>query len=366
MKINKKKELARQILSFPYTLYNYLYHTLISVKRYSHIKTYYPEKKHKCFLRNGAYVLGDFFIGNKFIEFYKLYGFDVKGSKKKDFVSEKQFWKISSRLNGLASFERTACYAGSQLYLLRDKIEFYHFMKRHGLPVPEIYFIVNDGKYYDTNLNLLTEEMVAQFRDYFIKDANGQCASFVKKINDVNDLKQYTATLSNGLYLAQERVCQCEELNNLNDKAINTLRIVTVYNDGQPVVFSQILRVGVEASNNVDNWAAGGLAVGLNDDGTLKKYGFYKKSTKKVCGKTEIHPDSQILFDNYRISYFREACELACLAHKYFYGVHSIGWDIAVTKNGPVFIEGNDNWEISLMQCANGGLKTKFKQYFLD
>ena len=44
--------------------------------------------------------------------------------------------------------------------------------------------------------------------------------------------------------------------------------------------------------------------------------------------------------------------------------VHSIGWDIAIGANGPIFIEGNDNWEINGPQVGNGGLKKEFEEYF--
>ena len=46
--------------------------------------------------------------------------------------------------------------------------------------------------------------------------------------------------------------------------------------------------------------------------------------------------------------------------------IHSIGWDIAIGKDGPVFIEGNDNWEINGPQVGNRGLKKEFEEYFYD
>ena len=42
--------------------------------------------------------------------------------------------------------------------------------------------------------------------------------------------------------------------------------------------------------------------------------------------------------------------------HKVMFRSHSIGWDVAITENGPVIIEGNDRWEISLIQAVHGGL----------
>jgi hypothetical protein len=46
--------------------------------------------------------------------------------------------------------------------------------------------------------------------------------------------------------------------------------------------------------------------------------------------------------------------------HSFFYGIHSIGWDIAITEDGPVFIEGNDNWEIPTFQAYDRSFKKKF------
>ena len=37
--------------------------------------------------------------------------------------------------------------------------------------------------------------------------------------------------------------------------------------------------------------------------------------------------------------------------------IYSVGWDIAITENGPLFIEGNDNWELQAIQRTHGGLK---------
>jgi hypothetical protein len=44
--------------------------------------------------------------------------------------------------------------------------------------------------------------------------------------------------------------------------------------------------------------------------------------------------------------------------------VHSVGWDIAVGDDGPIFVEGNDNWEINGPQSCNGGMMKEFKEYF--
>lgn len=48
------------------------------------------------------------------------------------------------------------------------------------------------------------------------------------------------------------------------------------------------------------------------------------------------------------------------LLHKQFYELESIGWDIVITPNGPVILEGNDDWEIGGPQDTSGGLKKRW------
>ena len=96
-------------------------------------------------------------------------------------------------------------------------------------------------------------------------------------------------------------------------------------------------------------------------NGKLKKYGFYKpgKGTK-----TAFHPNSNLFFEDYLLPYWQEILNSAIKFHEKLRGLHSIGWDVAITENGPVFIEGNDNWELSLMQACNGGLNNTFEDFF--
>lgn len=76
------------------------------------------------------------------------------------------------------------------------------------------------------------------------------------------------------------------------------------------------------------------------------------------------HPDNGLVFECFEIPYFKEAVKMAKDLHSKLYRIHSMGWDIAITSNGPVFIEGNSLWEISLIQAVHGGLKKQIEKYF--
>lgn len=166
----------------------------------------------------------------------------------------------------------------------------------------------------------------------------------------------FIQSLGDVVYIVQKRLVQHQILGALHPTSVNTLRIVTIKNKkGAVKHLSTVLRIGTGGSH-VDNWAVGGLCVGVGEDGKLGQYGFYKPGFGTM---TNVHPDSGINFRDVTVPYYKEALELCMQFHSQL-KIDSIGWDVAITPDGPAIIEGNDNWEISLMQICNGPLWQKF------
>ena len=69
-----------------------------------------------------------------------------------------------------------------------------------------------------------------------------------------------------------------------------------------------------------------------------------------------------MVFEGFRIPYWNEVRELVKNVHAKLPDIRSIGWDVAITPNGPVLIEGNDNWEIGGPQDMEGGLKQRWNK----
>ena len=57
------------------------------------------------------------------------------------------------------------------------------------------------------------------------------------------------------------------------------------------------------------------------------------------------HPDTGIDLVGFEIPQWDAVVELAMMASTAFDPVGFVGWDIAVTNNGPVLIEGNTTWD---------------------
>ena len=314
-------------------------------------KSYYPELKRKNIIKR---FFDNLFWVLKYSElngFYNLYGFDVYSKRnKKNYISYYEFRVERNKKNKLDDDYNYVC-------LLRDKYLFSKYLCANDIKTVKNSAIIRNGIFYDTNFNIIENYKELFNEEKFIKKIDGECAQGVFHTSNITDYENVSSNLKKGLYVVQKKIEQHEKMSKLNAKSVNTIRIVTVRNKDNISVLCSGLRVGTNISGNVDNWAAGGLYVEIDEKGKLKKYGFAKP---KYGGKFEVHPDTKIKFEGYEIPYYNDVVNLVTRAHKTFYNIQSIGWDVAITKNGPILIEGNDNWEISLMQ-VNHGLKNEWR-----
>lgn len=347
-----------------------LYYLVLHKDLYYH-KSYFPERKQKPILKIfGEQCLQILKYGTP-NEYYFMYGFDVKTlDEQKKYLHYTPFMKRRDELN-LASLHNSTC-------ILRNKLYFGIFADAFAIPT-----VKNIALTFDDSLFLLQEKKYVSLNDFvqkgdcklFCKVIDGECGNgiFVLEIrnrqlfcnNHEISIKDLEVLLKGKKYLFQDFICQHPLMNRLYDKAINSIRLVTVRDlqTGEIVILPSILRIGANG-NIVDNTSQGGIAVGFNlYTGQLHKYGFYKP---QFGLKTDRHPNTNIIFEDFCIPYLAKAITLAKHFHSLLHDIHSIGWDIAIGKNGPIFIEGNDNWEINGPQIGNHGLKSEFKKYFFN
>ena len=309
-------------------------------------------------------------------DYYFLYGFDIEGFRDTnqyiDYLTI--FRSTRDRLNKSPN---------SPYVVLRDKLLFGVVAEGLGINTPHNIALIDKLSVFNIFENskplgfIKLDDLTRVFNniDAFCKLVDGECANgvFSLKINDgtvfldgkPSSIYELEKIVKGKRFIIQNRIEQHNLLSAIYPRSINTIRLVTVYNkiNDEIEAFSAVLRVGT-GENRVDNWAAGGLSIGINiEKGVLRKYGFYKPG---FGTKTERHPDSGVQFENYVLPFFKEAIDMAKRFHYYLKGIHSVGWDIAITPQGPCFIEGNDNWEISLMQACNGGLKEQFNRLFIN
>ncbi len=161
-------------------------------------------------------------------------------------------------------------------------------------------------------------------------------------------------------YIIQKRLLQHPDMSRLYPQALNTLRVVSVIFKDDVVILGSLLRLGANGSV-VDNWAHGGVAVGVNENGTLMKWALFKPG---FGTKTDHHPNTGVLFEGYQLPYWNEVVKLVKETHKKLACIPTIGWDIAITEEGPLVIEGNDDYDGALLQACTGGKSKDFLKYY--
>lgn len=318
------------------------------VKKIVNMETYYPEIKRKSkfirYIDNFKHILKYKEINN----FYNLYGMDTI-EKRENYIDYNTFMKKRNEYNMQINTYKTNY---NYIALLRDKNIFEKYMNSISVNTAKTVAMIKNGKIYSRDLqNVIDEEELFESgKEYFIKYIGGECADGVYYINSYESYKSIKEEFKEGIYIIQDKLIQNDEMIKLGPNSINTIRIVTVNNGIEIKVLAAVCRMGV--NSNVDNWATGGIAVNINiETGKLDQYGYYKpgKGTK-----TAVHPITKVKFEDFKIPYWEEVKETVTRAHNSLYGIHSIGWDVAITNEGPALIEGNDNWEISLNQISKG------------
>jgi len=331
--------------------------------------TYYPEYTRKSYLER---VWDNVVWAFKYLEpnvYYNSYGLDVKGFHKlEDYMPYRQF-KLD-REGALYLFPEK--YRFSYQILVRDKYIFSCYLSSAlgACAVPKTLAVIqNDEVVIEPSKEKLSiDEYFSTDKRVICKIIDGECADSVllltvkdRKITNGNDpisISELKNIFEGNRYLVQEVVTQHDDVNKINPYCVNTIRIITVRGkSGEINVLAASMRIGAKKDSFVDNRAAGGMAVGIQEDGKLMKYGFQHA---ELGGRNEKHPVTGLVFDGYQLPYWSEVVSLVKNAHKAIIGLQSIGWDVAITPNGPVLIEGNDNWEIANPQDSIGGLKKKW------
>lgn len=333
--------------------------------------SYYPERKQKSCLKIYFEQLIQIWKYGTPNEFYFMYGLDVKSKEEMHtYMHYIPFMERRDKLN-LDSLHNSTC-------ILRNKFYFGLFADALGIKTPQnIAYVQNEDVFLIAEKKHISIEYFINSGDYdlFCKVLDGECGKGIFKLKIVSGnlycdgvsikVEQLKQKLRGAEYLFQLSIIQHPEMSRMYDKAINSMRLVTVRNlkDGNIVVMPSILRIGTNGSI-VDNTSQGGIAVGFDlQTGQLHKYGFFKP---QYGFRVTEHPNSHIVFQEFYIPCILQAVEMAKHFHSMLHDIHSVGWDIAISKDGPIFIEGNDNWEINGPQVGNYGLKNEFNEYFFE
>jgi len=138
-----------------------------------------------------------------------------------------------------------------------------------------------------------------------------------------------------GIGILEEIVVQHPAMASLCPSSVNTCRIATLLGDKQEGIVYAFLRIG--NGKVMDNVDCGGMAARIDlPTGKLLTVGADKQ------GNTFLkHPMTDTSIIGFQIPFWKEAKEMCMEAAKVIPEMRFIAWDVAITAEGPTFIEGN-------------------------
>jgi hypothetical protein len=162
-------------------------------------------------------------------------------------------------------------------------------------------------------------------------------------------------------FIVQKVVLQHSELKSLNETSLNTLRVITYFRKKESHVLSALIRVG-KVGMFVDSQSLGGNVCGVNDDGSLHKYGY------QYSGEPIDVTDSNVKFIGNKIPNYDKVTKMIKELHLKIPYFRIVSWDIAIDNVGdPVLIEYNTYRQgIKIHQLANGPLFGEFTDELLE
>lgn len=315
------------------------------------------KKKGISFLRHYGTFLKLFFSrklsAEEWINYYALL---KSPSFQQSFLSYREatvFWKVINPKN----------YAS----LARDKYLTHIFLESAGIPMPQLYayYNANSSPYgrvacdYETLRGVLFKNSV---QDCVVKPASDSAHGnnvfvckgiyygdddcfLIKSDEERVSLRSLCNSCKKTPLLFEQRVVQSHRFDLLNPSSINTVRIMTsLYPGGKSTVFASWMRMGRKGSD-VDNASSGGNVDCAVDVESGKCYNASQFNSFSDVVRIERHPDSGEQVEGFLIDDWDGIKSALCDYQSRIPYLKAIGWDVAITENGPVIIEINNWWD---------------------
>ncbi|MGD9877936.1 sugar-transfer associated ATP-grasp domain-containing protein [Desulfococcus sp.] len=203
--------------------------------------------------------------------------------------------------------------------------------------------------------------------DWFAKPEGGRCGTGImafrydgpgryrsesgRRLSKEDVMARVAACSLSSPYILQERILNHADVAALVGDALSTCRIVTYREpDGSEGVLPCAIFKMAARGRSTDNFHTGGMAVSIDlETGVLGRGVVGAEPTTRW----DVHPDTQKRVNGFQLPFWAETLALCREAHRVFKDYAFIGWDVAITDDGPMLVEGNLFWGVEAMQMAH-------------
>lgn len=197
-----------------------------------------------------------------------------------------------------------------------------------------------DGQYFDEKMRPVNKEdaikLLRNSGEAIVKTPYRSCKGrSIIKITQNDDLSRILDEYHGNL-VCQDIIRQSADLSRLHPESVNSLRIISLFINGELSICVVDIRIG-QGDSITDNAGAGGMMVGIHRDGTLHDYGY------DHSGNRHYDNGAGITFKGYRINNLDKVLEKIKIYHPYYFPTMGlVAWDWSIDETGePVLIEVN-------------------------
>lgn len=181
-----------------------------------------------------------------------------------------------------------------------------------------------------------------------VKPINGGRGAGIKIFSlskdNKNDILMYIQTECTDGAIVEEFICQTEKMASLHPESVNTVRMPTIRYDDYVDVIHPFLRMG-QGNSQIDNASAGGIMGFIN-----VKDGKVFVACDEAGHYFDKHPTTGVELKGFEIPRWNEAIKLVTELAEIIPDNRYISWDLALTDDGWVIVEGNAHgqflWQI--------------------
>lgn len=293
-----------------------------------------------------------------------LYEPDLPADDKREYVGRIGSWELNDRMSPAPLTETRA--------FVREKVMYTALLQRLGLPTTETQAVAVDGRSFGDIPALRSPQ---EARDFLLTRAEfpvfGKPCEGYASVGSVlltgiegdevvmgNDRRAPLEAFCREMFedypegfILQKALEQHPDMTRVIGRSVGTLRMVTVRDEVWPRMLYTVWKVPSPDAMSDNFWQAGSMVARVDDEGRV---GLCRRGTGLDGHWIEEHPVTGERFDSVSIPHWAEARRVACEAHALFPEFGIIGWDMAITPDGPVIVEANDNPFHVLWQLANG------------
>ncbi len=271
--------------------------------------------------------------------------------------------------------------------ILNDKFRFYEFCRKHNLPCIPVYAVFRNGELAWRNEDY---PGALPHRDLFLKPHNywrglgselwkveetpGTWTRGGQSMTEEMLMRHFAELSTTGRdFLLQPRIKNNMQIATFAPGALATIRLVTYrFPDDTPHPLAA--RLAIPIGNNDTDHDAMGAGVDL-ETGALRPpiFEFLEPSIlsavdpSKALSEWDCHPTTGVPIAGVKLDGWHDMVTLCQTAHTHLNEFATVGWDVTMTPDGPLIVEGNPTWGHTSSQVGQGvplGL-TRFAECYL-